>query len=201
MWGSRGHFMIPAPAQSASWLLERLDDAQRASLTQIFPAIYEDIYRVAQRYMGQERGSHTLTPTALVNEAFVRIHGRGIPVKEQTHALVLAAIAMRHILVEHARARKREKRGGGIQQIALSGDERSDRNEFEILELDDLLTQLAELDERRARVVELRFFSGMTNEEIASALGVARSTVAEDWSLARAWLGLQVRGGRSHERS
>ena len=90
---------------------------------------------------------------------------------------------------------------GGAQRIALSGDELSDRNEFEILELDDLITQLAELDERRARVVELRFFSGMTNEEIASALGVTRSTVAEDWSLARAWLGLQVRGGRSNERS
>lgn len=103
--------MNPAPAQPASWLLDRLDDAQRASLTQIFPAIYEDIHRVALQYMRQERGSHTLTPTALVNGAFVRIHGRGIRVKEQAHALVLAAIAMRHILVEHARGRKREKRG------------------------------------------------------------------------------------------
>ena len=186
--------MDPTTTQTAAWLLDRLDAEQRASLTQIFPAIYEDIHRVAMRYMVTERSGHTLTPTALVNEAFLRIQGRGIPVKDQSHAMGLAAIAMRHILVEHVRARHTTKRGGGAARVALSGDEHAEQQDFEIIELDDLLKQLAALDERRARVVELRFFAGMTNEEIAEVLGVSRTTVAQDWSLARAWMGLQVRG-------
>jgi len=187
--------MDPKTAQSLSWLLDTVDSAQRASLSQIFPMIYEDLRRVAHRYMEREKSDHTLQPTALVNEAFMRIRERGAAISGEGHALALAAIAMRHILVDHARKRNAKKRGGGGAGFALSGGESSDNRAVEILELDDLIARLAELDPRRARVVELRFFAGMTNEEIASAIGVARSTVVEDWSVARAWLRSQLRGG------
>jgi RNA polymerase sigma factor (TIGR02999 family) len=155
--------------------------------------IYSDLRRVAQRYMSGERGSHTLQPTALVNEAYLRVRGRRDTVCGNAHALALAAVAMRRILVDHARRRNAEQRGGGAQRIGLGNCEpASAGRDLEVLELDDLINRLAELDDRRARVVELRFFAGMTNEEIAEALGVARSTVAEDWSVARAWLQSQL---------
>lgn len=195
--------MDSATAHSLSSFFDGMEEGRRESLTQMFPVIYEDIQRVAMRYMGKERSSHTLTPTALVNEAFMRVQGRGIAVQGQAHALALAAIAMRRILVEHARKRRTEKHGGGgggagggggVSHLALRDEDAARHHEFEILELDELITRLAELSPRRARVVELRFFAGLTNEEIAEALGIARSTVAEDWRIARAWLGSQLLG-------
>ncbi|MFN0137001.1 MAG: ECF-type sigma factor [Phycisphaerae bacterium] len=186
--------MNPDAARTLSWLLDRVDDAERASLTQIFPLIYDDLRRVAQKYMSDERFGHTLQPTALVNEAFVRMRGRSAPVCGHSHALALASIAMRRILVDHARMRTADKRLGGVRPIALSGGESLQSRDLEILELDELIHRLAALDARRARVVELRFFAGMTNEEIADALGVVRSTVAEDWAVARVWLRSQLRG-------
>jgi RNA polymerase sigma-70 factor (ECF subfamily) len=178
----------PAAAESLSWLLDQVDEAERVSLTQVFPLIYEDLRRVARRYMAQEKGSHTLQATALVHEAFVRIQEQGGHVHGQARVLALAALAMRHILVEHARRRAADKRGGGAQRISLQEEQTAGARDLEILELDELINRMAELDQRRARVVELRFFAGMSNEEIAAALGVARSTVAKDWSVARAWL-------------
>jgi RNA polymerase sigma-70 factor (ECF subfamily) len=186
--------MNPEAARTLSWLLDRVDDAERASLTQVFPLIYDDLRRVAQKYMSGERSGHTLQPTALVNEAFVRIRGRGGLVCGQSHALALASIAMRRILVDHARMRLSEKRNNGVPPIAVSGRQALESRDLEILELDDLINRLAALDARRARVVELRFFAGMTNEEIADALGVVRSTVVEDWAVARAWLRSQLGG-------
>lgn len=182
---------------SLSWLLERFDDAERASLTRIFPMIYDDLRRVAQRYMAREKASHTLQPTALVNEAFVRIRDRGGRFGGHEHVLALAAVAMRRILVDHARSRATAKRGGAAQRVALAGDElKTDSIDLEILELDELISRLSQLDATAARVVELRFFAGMTNDEIATALDLARSTVAEHWSVARAWLRSQLGEGK-----
>lgn len=186
--------MNPEAVGTLSWLLDRVDDAERSSLTQIFPLIYDDLRRVAQKYMSGERSDHTLQPTALVHEAFVRMRGRNSPVCSHAHALALASIAMRRILVDHARMRTADKRDGGGRRISLSGSEALESRDLEILELDALINRLADLDARRARVVELRFFAGMTNEEIAEALGIARSTVVEDWTVARAWLRAQLRG-------
>jgi RNA polymerase sigma-70 factor, ECF subfamily len=183
--------MDPTAAKSLSWLLERVDHEERSSLTEIFPLIYEDLRQVAKRYMSGEKISHTLQPTALANEAFVRMRDRGAPICGKTHALALAAIAMRRILVDHARRREADKRGAG-RRVGLTGEEMLPQ-EIEVLELDDLINRLAALDARRARVVELRFFAGMSNEEIAGALGIARSTVVEDWIIARAWLKAQLR--------
>lgn len=187
----------PAKIESFTWLLGQVDESQRASLTRMFPLIYDDLRRVARRYMDSENVGHTLQPTALVNEAFMRVHERGASVRGEGHALALAAIAMRRILVDHARRRSALKRGGAARPFVLTGAEPSDHQDMELLELDELITRLAELDPRRARVVELKFFAGMTNDEIAAALGVARSTIAEDWSVARAWLRTQVRGDTS----
>src|SRR5262245_32264347 len=133
--------------RSISWLLDRVDDTQRVSLTQIFPQIYEDLRRVAQRYMAQEKLSHTLQPTALVNEAFVRIRDRGGQLCGQEHVLALAAVAMRRILVDHARRRATAKRGGVAQRVELAGVEMSENPlDVEILELDELISRLAALD-------------------------------------------------------
>jgi RNA polymerase sigma factor (TIGR02999 family) len=188
--------MHPDASASLHRLLEHVDGSDRANLTRIFPLIYEDLRRIAHRYMDDQPSGHILQPTALVNEAFLKIRGGGSTgrVKGQGHAMALAAVAMRCILVDHARRRSSLKRGGDNQTFALADADGAadDTRDISILELDDLLKRLAELDPRRARIVELRFFAGMTNEEIASALGIARSTVVEDWTVARAWLRIQL---------
>ena len=142
--------------------------------------------------MDSERASHTLQPTALVNEVFLKMRNRADGFQGEGHALAVAAIAMRGILVDHARRRLATKRGGGEKPLLLSGNEASNDRDVEILELHDLIARLAELDPRRARVVELRFFAGLTNKQISEALSVARSTVAADWAVARAWLRVQL---------
>src|SRR5438270_9074733 len=159
--------MDSATAQSVSWLLNRVADSERASLTQIFPLIYEDLRQAAQRLMAGEKASHTLQPTALVHEAFVRIRNHGIPIRGQAHVLALAAIAMRRMLVDHARQRHALKRGGQAHRVMLVEGDAIDRSDLEVLELDDLINRLTELDPRRARVVELRLFGGMTKAEVA----------------------------------
>ena len=189
--------MNAATAQSVSWILESVPEPQRAGLSQIFPLIYDDLHRVARRYMADNQRSHTLQPTALVNEAFVRLRHRDVRVQGEGHARALAAIVMRSILVDHARERLTQKRGAGARQFQLSGNEIAEERDLEILDLDDLITRLADLDLRRARVVELRFFAGMSNEQIAETLGIARSTVVEDWNVAKAWLRTQLRGRTS----
>ncbi len=181
-------------AQSVTALLSTAEEPDRVRLTQVFPLIYDELRRVAQRYMSSDRKDHTLQATALVNEAFMRMRQGDVSIRGEAHALALAAVAMRCILVDHARRRGSLKRGGrSAQRYSLSDVEAGEGRELEILELDDLLRRYAELDPRRARVVELRFFAGMTNDEISVALGVARSTVVEDWAVARAWIRAQLK--------
>jgi RNA polymerase sigma-70 factor (ECF subfamily) len=187
-------------ARSLSGLLDTVDLPQRQRLSQIFPLIYDDLRRIAGRYMSRQSSDHTLQPTALVNEAFLRIRDGSVATHGTEHVLALAAIAMRCILVDHARARSTEKRGGNLPRaFALSPNDEpagaADTWDVSILELNELLGRLADLHPRRARVVELRFFGGMTNDEVASTLDIARSTVAEDWAVARAWLRVQLSPG------
>ena len=186
--------MDPTTQHSLTLLMGDLATKDREDLTRVFPVIYEDLRRMAQRYMDGERTSHTLQPTALVNEVFLKMRAREEGFRGEGHALAVAAIAMRGILVDHARRRLATKRGGGDKPLLLSGNEASDDRAVEILELHELIARLSDLDPRRARVVELRFFAGLTNEQIAEALGVARSTVAADWAVARAWLRSQLSG-------
>jgi len=164
----------------------------------LFPVIYNELHRLAQGYMQRERPDHTLQPTALVNEAYLRLVGAGGPsdgFESRSHFIGAAAIAMRRILVNHAKARNAAKRGGGRAPLALDGAaaEFEDRA-IDLLALDEALTELSERDETQARLVELRFFGGMSVEACALALGVSERTVQYEWAHARAWLRSRLEG-------
>jgi RNA polymerase sigma factor (TIGR02999 family) len=150
--------------------------------------LYKELRRIAANQMKSERGSHTLQPTALVHEAYLRLAKEPIW-SSRTKVLGLAAAAMRHILVDHARARAANKRGAGALQVTLDEALVGKQNiSADILIVDEALTRLAELDPQQAKVVELHFFSGLTFEEIAADLNVSVRTVKGEWAMARAWL-------------
>jgi RNA polymerase sigma factor (TIGR02999 family) len=170
-----------------------------ASPDELFPTIYGELRRVAGRYLGRERRNHTLQPTALVHEAWLRLQNeRGGAWQSRTHGLALGAQAMRRLLIDHGRHQKRDKRGGGVP--ALSIDELMKAAETEAVPLEDLLTLEAALsrleaeDARAAQVVILRFFAGMSTPEVAEHLGVSVRTVEGDWTHAKAWLRRELSG-------
>ena len=154
--------------------------------------VYDELHRLAQRYLSGERREHTLQATALVHEAWLRVGEHGTA--DRDHFLALSARAMRRVLVDHARSRARQKRGGDWERVTLSGvllDD--DGRDPDVLEIHELLERLAERDERAARVVELRFFGGLTVPEVARVLGVSTGTVDTDWFAAKAWLLRELR--------
>ncbi len=166
---------------------------------ELFPTIYGELRRVARRYLGRERQNHTLQPTALVHEAWVRLQNdRGAEWQGKTHGLALGAQAMRRVLVDHGRHQKREKRGGGVQPVVL--DDLLQAAATRAVPVEDLLTleaalsRLEAIDPRAAQVVILRFFSGMTSPEVAEHLGLSVRTVEADWTHARAWLKRDLAG-------
>jgi RNA polymerase sigma-70 factor (ECF subfamily) len=162
-----------------------------AALEVLLPLVNQRLHRLAERYMAGERRGHLLQPTALVNEAWLRlIDWESVEWQDRAHFFGLAAQIMRRILVDYARARQREKRGGdeGLQvSLSEAADVPTERG-ADLVALDDALQALEKLDPRQARVLELKFFAGLTNEETAEVLGVSRSTVRRDWSQAEAWL-------------
>jgi RNA polymerase sigma factor (TIGR02999 family) len=167
---------------------------------ELFPVIYGELRRVARRYLGRERRNHTLQPTALVHEAWMKLqHERGVKWHGRTHGLALAAQAMRRLLVDHGRHQKREKRGGGAQPVALDELLKAASTAAvpveDLLTLEAALTRLEAIDPRAAQVVVLRFFSGMSNPEVAEHLGLSVRTVEADWTHARAWLRRELAGG------
>lgn len=191
------HEKLPAAGPAAgedpaASLLLRATRGDAGVAAQLLPEVYGEMRRVASSYLDRERANHTLQPTALVHEAYVRLAHGSRRWNDSVHFLAAAAVAMRCVLVDHARAKRTDKRDGGARVDLATGGGPDARREYELLELDDLLERLRQLDARKARVVELRFFAGMTNEQIAEVLDVARSTVAEDWAVARAWLAAQL---------
>jgi RNA polymerase sigma factor (TIGR02999 family) len=156
----------------------------------MLPVVYQELHRLASRYMSQEPTGHTLQPTALVHEAYLRlIDQRRVDWRNRAQFLGLAANMMRRILVNHARDRSAHKRGGGAQPVSLSMVESpSGRPDVELIGLEEALERLAGHDPRKARVVELKFFGGLTIEEIAEVLQVSVATVEREWAFARAWL-------------
>ena len=146
--------------------------------------------------MRDERAAHSLQATALVNEAYMRlVDNRRVQWQDRSHFIAMSARLMRRILVDHARARRYQKRGGGAQRVTLVDDlAGSDERPHDLVALDDALEALARVDERRGQVVELRFFGGLTVEETAHVLGVSTDTVLRDWKLAKAWLLRELRG-------
>jgi RNA polymerase sigma-70 factor (ECF subfamily) len=152
--------------------------------------VYDELRALAAAYLRRERAGHSLQPTALVHEAFIKlIDSDGLRATDRRHFFAIAANTMRRVLVEHARTKGAAKRGGGQQRLTLTGIQASKPDaELEVISLDEALKKLAALDERQARIVELRFFGGLAVDEVAGLLGVSKRTVEGDWTLARAWL-------------
>ncbi len=167
-----------------------------SALERLMPLVYDELRRLAHRYMGGERENHVLQTTALVNEAYLRlIDSSRVQWQNRAHFFAVSSQLMRRVLVDIARARDREKRGGGRIQVSL--DESvvgADERRADLIALDDALTALSATDERASRVVEMRFFGGLENDEVAEALGLSVETVKRDWRWARAWL-LKEMGG------
>jgi RNA polymerase sigma factor (TIGR02999 family) len=168
--------------------------------SELFPVIYGELRRVAGRYLRRERRNHTLQPTALVHEAWMRLQNeRGHDWQGKTHGLALGAQAMRRLLIDHGRHQKRVKRGGGAQAVSLddlmnAGATGGSVPVEDLLTLEAALTKLETIDARAAQIVELRFFSGMSSPEVAEHLGVSVRTVEGDWAHARAWLKRELSG-------
>jgi len=172
---------------------------------ELFPVIYGELRNVARRYLGRERRNHTLQPTALVHEAWLRLRNdRGVDWAGRTHGLALGAQAMRRLLIDHGRSQKREKRGGGAKPVEI--DELLQAADTGEVPIEDLLTleaalgRLETVDRRAAQVVVLRFFSGMSSPEVAEHLGLSLRTVEGDWSHARAWLKRELSGQATRQR-
>jgi RNA polymerase sigma factor (TIGR02999 family) len=166
---------------------------------ELYPAIYGELRRVAKRYMGRERQNHTLQPTALVHEAWLRLQNeRGAQWQGRTHGLAMGAQAMRRLLVDYGRRQKRDKRGGGAQPVSLDNLLKAGTTAAvpveDLLTLEAALTRLEAVDPRAAQVVMLRFFSGMSSPEVAEHLGLSVRTVEGDWTHARAWLKRELAG-------
>lgn len=177
-------------------LLIRAGAGDRDALDHVFPLVYEELRRLARRELRGEGEGHTLGATALVHEAYLRlVDQRRAGWRDRAHFLAVAAIAMRRILVDRARRRKSSKRGGALvrvplDQVDLAADERAEL----LLALDDALTRLDGVAERQARVVEYRFFAGLTEEETALALGIGLRTAKRDWAKAKSWLYQEIYG-------
>ena len=179
--------------QEVTQLLNALSEGNRDATDKLIPLVYKELRRLAGSYLKSEREGHTLQPTALVHEAFLKLVDQNVKWESRSHFFAMAAKLMRRILVDYARAHKAEKRGGDEAKISL--DEAfvfARERPSEMISLDEALENLAEIDPRRSKVVELRFFGGLNNQEIATVLGVHSNTVLRDWNLARAWLKTQL---------
>ena len=179
-----------AEGGAATRLLLAFSGGDRNALDQMLPLVYDELHRLAEHYLGAERENHTLQPTALVHEAYMRlINQRAVDWRNRAQFMGVAAGIMRRILINYARDRAAGKRGGNREQISLSMVEASAASpEVELTDLEDALERLHTMDARKARVVELKFFGGLTMDEIAEVVGISRATAEREWSFARAWL-------------
>jgi RNA polymerase sigma factor (TIGR02999 family) len=171
-------------------LLHAASSGERGDLDALMDAIYHDMRRLAMSHMSNERRDHTLRPTALVHEAYIKlIDQRNTDWKDRLHFFAVASRIIRRILIDHARARQAEKRGGPGTRISIGESEiAAPERDLDLLALNEALIELAKLDEQQSRIVELRYFGGCTVEEVAELLGVGKRTVDRDWRVAKAWL-------------
>jgi RNA polymerase sigma factor (TIGR02999 family) len=182
--------MTAATQKSITQLLVAWSEGDRAALDELVPRVHSELRRIARNYMRGERKRHTLQTTALINEAYVRlVDQKHVKWQNRAHFLAIASELMRRILVDYARRHQSHKRGAGAVQVTLSeAAEVSNQRTPDLVALDEALTSLAEIDPRRSRVVELRFFGGLSIEETAEVLKVSDTTVERDWTIAKAWL-------------
>jgi RNA polymerase sigma factor (TIGR02999 family) len=181
--------MTPSPKSITQLLIEWRDGDEKA-LDRLMPLVYDELNRLAHRYMRRERPGHSFQTNDLVNEAYLRlVDHKGMRWQNRAHFYGVAAQAMRRILVDRARARASAKRGGRIQLVDLEqANTAPEKQAAELVALDDALTELAAIDARKAKIVEMRYFGGMSVDETAEALDVSAVTVMRDWSTAKAWL-------------
>jgi RNA polymerase sigma factor (TIGR02999 family) len=175
-------------------ILQEVSGGDKDAPARLMPLVYDELRRLANHYLRQERPDHTLQPTALVHEAYLKLIDQSrVDWQNRAHFFGVAAQSMRRILVDHARGHRASKRGGVQQKLTLDeAVDYSQSRDIDLVALDDALNLLAELDQRQSRIVELRFFGGLTIEETAEALGVSPATVKVDWSMAKAWLRREI---------
>jgi RNA polymerase sigma factor (TIGR02999 family) len=172
-----------------SRLLARWAQQDPTARDELVPIVYDELRKVAHHYMRGEHPGHTLQTTALVNEAYLRLAGvERLQWRDRTHFFAMAAMLMRRILVDYARERGRDKRGGGVSITSFDEQVAGGNRDVDVLALDEALTRLAAMDPQQERIVELRFFAGLTVEETAAELGISSATVKRDWAIAKAWL-------------
>jgi RNA polymerase sigma factor (TIGR02999 family) len=185
---------MPSEQADTTQLLKAMKDGDPSAADRLLPLVYAELHRLATSYMRRERQDHTLQPTALINEAYLRLAKGDLSWQNRQHFIGVAANVMRQVLVDYARAHNAEMRGGRLQRVELEDGlaisaERTD----EVLSLDEALHRLAELNPRQARVVELRYFGGLSIEQIAAVLDLAPRSIKRDWALARIWLFKELR--------
>lgn len=180
--------------QEITALLLAWGNGDKAALDQLMPLVYDELRRIAHRYLGRERVGHTLQSAALVNEAYLKLIGeRQMDWQNRAHFFAVAAQLMRMILVDYARTRNRDRRGGGAQRVSLEDALAvADEQSADLVALDDAMKALAAFDERKSKVAELRFFGGLSIEETAEVLHISPVTVMREWRLAKAWLYRQL---------
>ncbi len=175
-------------------LLKQMRSGDELAAEKLLPLVYQELHRLARSYMRRERPEHTLQATALINEAYLRLAHEDVDWQNREHFIGVAANVMRRVLVDYARAHKAEMRGGGLKRVELEdGLAISPDKIDEVVMLDEALSRLAEHNPRQAQVVELRYFGGLSVEQIGSMLGIAPRSVKRDWSLARIWLFHELR--------
>ena len=175
--------------QDVTRLLVEWSNGDQAALEELMPLVYEELRRLAGRYMRRENQGHTLQTSALVNEAYLRlIDQKKVHWQNRAHFFGVAAQLMRRILVDHARSRARAKRGGGAQMVSLAEQAATPKEIADVIALDNALKDLAKIDPRKSKIVEMKFFGGLTNEEVAEVLKVTSRTVEREWRKAKAWL-------------
>jgi len=196
--GKLGADLDTGGSRQVTELLVRWRKGDRQALDALIPLVYGELRRIAQHFLQREKPGHTLQSTALVHEAYVRMVGQNLPEwQSRAHFFGIAAQLMRQILVDHARARQAAKRGGDVFKLSL--DESTampGQRDLDLIALDDALKSLTELDPQQSRIVELRYFAGLTIEDTSEVLGISPATVKRDWATARAWLQREMmRGG------
>jgi RNA polymerase sigma factor (TIGR02999 family) len=201
LWHDRSTAPMPASQPDLTRLLHEWSDGREDALELLLPEVYGELRRLASSYFRRERADHTLQPTALVHEAFLKlIDQRAVRWQSRAHFFGIAAQAMRRILVDHARAHAAGKRGDGVRPLALEDvDARAPAGlpDIDLLALDLALTRLAEHDPQQSRVVELRYFGGLTIDETAEVLHISSATVGREWTVAKAWLYAELHGAGS----
>lgn len=181
--------MVVPASREVTRLLVDWGNGDRAALDELMPLVYDELRRLAGRYMRRESPGHTLQTSALINEAYLRlVDQRNVKWQNRAHFFGVAAQLMRRILVDHARNRSRAKRGGGAQMVSLVDSAATSVEIAEVLALDEALNELAEMDPRKSKIVEMKFFGGLTTEEVAVILDVTPRTVEREWRKAKAWL-------------